>query len=82
MDAQRARQKPILIMVFGGPNDYTGKDLRTAHAPLVAKGLKEFHFDAVAGHLKDALAELGLSEDVAGEVMDIVGGTRDDVLNR
>ena len=40
------------------------------------------HFDAVAGHLKDTLAELGVPEDVVGEVMDIAGGTRDDVLNR
>ena len=82
MDGQRAKQKSFLTMVFGGPNAYTGKDLRTAHAPLVAKGLKEFHFDAVAGHLKDTLAELGVPEDVAGEVMSIAGSTRDDVLNR
>ena len=82
MDAQRAKQKSFLTMVFGGPNAYTGKDMRTAHAPLVEKGLKDSHFDAVAGHLKDTLAELGVPEDVVGEVMDIAGGTRDDVLNR
>ena len=82
MDGQRAKQKSFLTMVFGGPNTYNGKDLRAAHAPLVDKGLKDSHFDAVAGHLKDTLAELGVPEDVAGEVMDIAGGTRDDVLNR
>ncbi len=82
MDAQRAKQKRFLTMVFGGPNAYTGKGLRMAHAPLVAKGLKEFHFDAVAAHLKDTLTELGVAEDVVGEVMTIAAGARDDVLNR
>ena len=44
MDAQRNKQKSFLTMVLGGPNEYTGKDLRTAHAPLVEKGLNEEHF--------------------------------------
>ncbi len=48
MDAQRAKQKSFLTMVFGGPNEYTGKDLRTAHATLVEKGLDDSHFDAGA----------------------------------
>lgn len=82
MGAQRDKQKRFLTMVFGGPNGYTGKGLRMAHAPLVAKGLQEFHFDAVAAHLKDTLTELGVADDAVGEVMAIAGGARDDVLNR
>lgn len=82
MDAQQAKQKRFLTMVFGGPNAYTGKGLRAAHAPLVANGMKEFHFEAVATHLKDTLVELGVSEDLTGEVMAIAAGARDDVLNR
>ncbi len=39
MEGQRAKQKAFLTMAFGGPNNYSGKDLRAAHAPLVAKGL-------------------------------------------
>ena len=39
MEAQIAKQKSFLTMVFGGPNNYTGKDLRTAHAPLVKRGM-------------------------------------------
>ena len=34
MDEQRGKQKAFLSMVFGGPNGYSGKDLRSAHAPL------------------------------------------------
>jgi hemoglobin len=81
MDAQRAKQKLFLTMVFGGPNDYTGQDMRTAHAPLVERGLNDSHFGAVAGHLQATLQELGVAEDLTGEVMSIAASTHDDVLN-
>ena len=82
MDAQRTKQKAFLTMVFGGPNSYTGKDLRSAHAPLVEKGLNDSHFDAVAGHLQATLDELGVPADISGEIMATAAGTRDEVLNR
>jgi len=82
MDAQRVKQKAFLSMAFGGPKNYTGKELREAHAPLVEKGLGDEHFDAVAGHLDKTLRELGVSDDLIGEVMAIAGSTRDDVLGR
>ena len=82
MDAQRAKQKSFLTMAFGGPNDYTGKDLREAHKPLVDQGLNDSHFDAVAGHLQSTLEELNVPADLTNEVMTIAASTRDDVLNR
>ncbi|MBT3787390.1 MAG: hypothetical protein HN725_15025 [Alphaproteobacteria bacterium] len=82
MDAQRSKQKAFLTMAFGGPNSYTGQDLRVAHAHLVDDGLNDFHFDAVAGHLSSTLKELGLPDSLIGEVMTIAAGTRDDVLGR
>ncbi len=82
MDKQRAKQKAFLAMAFGGPRQYSGKGLRAVHAALVERGLDDSHFDAVAGHLAATLSELGVADDIAGEVMAIVGGARDDVLNR
>jgi len=67
-------------MAFGGPNNYSGLDMRAAHAPLVAKGLNEAHFTAVAGHLQATLEELGVPADLIGEVMAIAASTHDDVL--
>ncbi len=81
MDAQRGKQKAFLSMVFGGPNGYAGRDLRSAHAPLVERGLNESHFGAVAGHLQDTLNELGVPADLVQEVMTIAASTHDDVLN-
>jgi hemoglobin len=82
MDRQRAKQKAFLTMAFGGPNHYSGRDLRTAHAPLVANGLGDAHFNAVAGHLQATLVELGVAADLVDQVMAIAGSTRDDVLGR
>ena len=81
MDAQRAKQKSFLGMVFGGPVQYSGKDLRTAHAPLVERGLNEGHFNAVAGHLQATLEELNVPADLIEEVMTLAAITHDDVLN-
>ena len=82
MDEQRAKQKSFLTMVFGGPNDYTGKDLREAHKSLVDDGLDDSHFDAVAVHLQNTLEELGVPAKLVNQVMATAAGTRDDVLNR
>src|SRR5919108_1617591 len=62
MERQGAKQAAFLTMVFGGPNAYTGRDLRTAHANLVARGLSDGHFDAVVENLAATLRELGVGE--------------------
>jgi hemoglobin len=82
MEAQRAKQKAFLTVAFGGPNNYTGKDLATAHAHLVTRGLNDSHFDAVAEHLQATLQELGVAADKVNDVMAIAGATRQAVLGR
>lgn len=79
---QRAKQKAFLTMVFGGPNNYDGKDLRNAHAGLVAKGLGDLHFDAVAKHLKATLEQLKVPAELTNQILAIAGSVRNDVLGR
>lgn len=80
LGAQIKKQIAFMSMAFGGTTTYTGRDLRTAHAPLVKRGLGEAHFDAIAGYLAETLDELGVPGDVKAEVLTLVGGTRTDVL--
>jgi hemoglobin len=82
MERQAKKQKAFLTYAFGGPNNYTGKNMRHAHKHLVEKGLNDEHFDAVVGHLAGTLIELGASEDDIKEVAGIAESVRDDVLNR
>ncbi len=82
MERQAAKQKAFLTMVFGGPNHYTGKDMRSAHAHLVQDGLDDSHFDAVVENLGATLAELGVADELIQQVAAIAESTRADVLSR
>lgn len=82
MVRQRAKQKAFLTMALGGPNSYTGKDMREGHAHLVAKGLNDSHFDAVMENLGATLTELGVPADLIGEAAAIAESTRNDVLGK
>ena len=82
MDRQAAKQKAFLTMVMGGPNDYTGKDMREGHAHLVKRGLNDSHFDAVMENLGATLQELNVPPELIAEAAAIAESTRNDVLNR
>jgi hemoglobin len=79
MVAQANKQKAFLTMAFGGPHNYTGRDMRAGHAHLA---LTEVHFDAVVENLAATLKELGVGDDDIGEVAKIALSVKDDVLNR
>lgn len=79
MDTQIAKQKAFLTMAFGGPNSYTGKDMREAHKHM---NLTEEHFDAVVENLAATLTELGVKEEDINEIAGIAISVKDDVLNR
>ncbi len=82
MKRQIGKQRAFLTMVFGGPTNYTGKDMRDGHAHLVERGLDDSHFDAVVENLANTLTELGVSGDDIGEVATIAESVRADVLGR
>jgi len=82
MERQAAKQKAFLTFALGGPNKYTGKDMRTGHAHLVAKGLNETHFNAVMENLAATLKELNVPDELIAEAAGIAESTRNDVLGR
>jgi hemoglobin len=69
-------------MAFGGPNNYSGTDMRTAHAKLVKMGLNGSHFDVVMEHLVATLSELGVPPALIEQVAAIAETTRNDVLGK
>ena len=84
MPTQILKQKNFLTMAFGGcpVNQYTGKDLRAVHQPLVDKGLNDTHFDQVLKHLKATLIELDVPENEIETMLGILESTRNDILCR
>lgn len=82
MEKQAAKQKSFLTLAFGGPNKYTGADLRRGHAHLVTEGLNDSHFDAVMEHLGATLTELNVPGNLIAQAAAIAENTRNDVLGK
>lgn len=77
MVGQRRHLAQMLTVVLGGPNEYTGRDLATAHQPL---GIVPAHYEAVGGHLTATLTQLGVPEDVLADVRVVLAQVRDQVV--
>lgn len=82
MDQQILKQKGFLTMVFGGPNHYTGKNMREGHHHLLERGLNDSHVDIVLEHLGATLKELGAHDEDIQKVAAIANSVRDEVLGR
>ncbi|MGO9994814.1 MAG: group I truncated hemoglobin [Steroidobacteraceae bacterium] len=82
MGKQAAKQKAFLTMAFGGPNNYTGLDMRKAHAHLVKQGLNDSHFNAVVEDLGATLKELKVPDNLIAKVAAVAETTRNDVLGK
>lgn len=82
MDRQMAKQASFITMVTGGPNHYTGRDMRTSHASMLSRGLGDLHVDVVIQHLAATLAEFGVGAEQIEKVRALCESVRDDVLSR
>jgi len=83
MTAQSRKQKQFFITALSGNTEGAADYMRRAHERLVKeKGLSDSHFDAVAGHLKATLDELGVADQHTQQIMATIGSLRDAVLNR
>ncbi|MDD2761408.1 MAG: group 1 truncated hemoglobin [Methylomonas sp.] len=82
MEKQLEHLKAFMTVAFGGPNDYTGRSLRDAHARLVKMGLNDEHFDIVMGHLGATMMQLNVPEDLIQEAAALVESTRGEVLGK
>lgn len=71
----------FLKSAFGGTTKYDAKMLGEAHAPLLAKGLSDRHFDAMMDNFCKTLVELQLPNILINEVVTVVAATRGAVLS-
>ena len=68
MEKQRASQKSFITLVCGGPNNYHGKDMKTAHDKMNI-GKKEF--DETWFNLEKALNFFNVPKAEVSEVEEI-----------
>jgi hemoglobin len=79
MTELRAHQIQFISSVTGGPVEYTGEDMREAHAHL---DLNESDFQAVAEHLESALRSNGVADANVETIMSRVADLKAPVLNQ
>jgi len=82
MEKQAAKQKAFLTLALGGPNKYSGKDMRVGHTHLVKRGLNDTHFNAVMENLAATLQELKVPAELIAQAAAVAESTRKDVLGR
>ncbi len=76
MEKQRRHQTAFISYALGGPQ-YSGRSMEKAHAGL---NLQPEHFDAIAKHLGEALADRNLPQEDINTVLNQVATLKDAVL--
>lgn len=77
VDELRDHQTAFLSAVAGGPDEYSGDDMATAHAGLA---ITDDDFDAVADHLGATLEEFEVAAADRRAVLEAVESYREDVV--
>ncbi len=75
----RKHQASFISFALGGPNQYTGRSMRSAH-----EGLKitEGQFFAVAGHLIDTLVSFNVPAETTDQVIEEISKLKGDIVGR
>ena len=69
----------FIAQATGGPQRYRGQDMPTAHAGM---RITNQEFDALAGELKASLDHFKVPEQEQQELLEIVGGTRAEIVDK
>ncbi|QKG92279.1 group 1 truncated hemoglobin [Halorubrum sp. SS5] len=77
MADQRSHQTKFLSAVTGGPMQYEGEEMATAHEELA---ITDAEFEVVATHLDEALRAFDVDDADREAVMEAVAGFEDDVV--
>jgi hemoglobin len=78
----KAHVGAFFALALGGPSDYSGLDLRTAHARPRAMGLDDGTVDVFLGHFRAVLESNEVPGDLVDAVMNIANTARAEVLGR
>jgi hemoglobin len=76
MTRLKGRQVEFFSAALGGPHVYTGATMRDAHR---GRGIRQEHFDLVAGHLVAALGAAGVPEELISQIVGAVAPLAGDI---
>ena len=76
MNRLKDKQVEFLAAALGGPGPYTGASMKQVHQ---GRGITMYHFNLVAGHLKDSLCAAGVPEATIAEIFSVVAPLADEI---
>ncbi|MBP5976652.1 group 1 truncated hemoglobin [Brasilonema sp. CT11] len=79
LDKQRRHQAALFSQIFDGPKQYSGREMATVHTGM---NLQQPHFDAIAKHLGESLAQRGVSSEDTNAALARVSSLKDAILNK
>jgi hemoglobin len=72
----KGHQRGFIAAAIGGPELYTGRSMREAHAKL---HIRPEHFDLVVGHLVDTMTSLNVPDSIIGQIGATLTPLRDEI---
>jgi hemoglobin len=73
----KRHQVLMITTILGGPDQYGGRSLDEAHAPLE---ITDADYDRVGSHLMSCLDDAGVPDDIQGRVGIALGQVRDSIV--
>jgi methyl-accepting chemotaxis protein len=77
MNWLRLRQTQFLTQALGGPSEYKGRSMRSAHSEML---IEPRHFERVGTHLAVTLSEMGVRPQIVDAVMDKVSALEPEIV--
>jgi hemoglobin len=78
MSRLKGRQVEFFAAALGGPLPYTGASMRDAHR---GRGIRQEHFDLVAGYLVAALGAAGVPDATVAQIVGAVAPLADQIVS-
>lgn len=79
-DSMKRRRRLLIEFVsqaFGGPAEYTGRDMKTVHD---GTDITEGHWSALVSHLDVVLDKMNLSQDIKDGVFKVLSNVKSDIV--
>ena len=73
----KLRQTQFLTQALGGPSEYKGRPMKSAHADIL---IEPRHFERVRTHLAVTLSEMGVAPDVVDGVMEKIAALEPEIV--
>jgi methyl-accepting chemotaxis protein len=74
----KTRQTQFMAQALGGPSEYKGRSMKSAHAKLL---IEPWHFERVATHMAATLSEMSVQPEIVEEVMEKIAALEPDIVS-